>query len=38
MAQLDKVQLKYVMVVVLGKRQDSVGSIVARPWAWWSRI
>jgi len=38
MALLDKVQLKYVMVVVLGKRRDSVGSIVGRPWALWSRI
>jgi len=38
MALLDKVQLKYVMVVVLGKRRDSVGSIVGRAWALWSRI
>jgi hypothetical protein len=35
---LDKVQMKYVMVVLLGERRDSVGSIVVRPWAWWSRI
>jgi len=33
MALLDKVQMKYVMVVVLGIRRDSIGSIVARPWA-----
>jgi hypothetical protein len=38
MALLDKVQMKYIMVVVLGKRWGSVGSIVARPWASWSRI
>jgi len=38
MALLDKVQMKYVMVVVMGERRDSVGSIVVRPWAWWSRI
>jgi len=33
MALLDKVQMKYIMVVVLGKRRDSVGSIAVRPWA-----
>jgi hypothetical protein len=33
MALLDDVQLKYIMVIVLGKRRGSVGCIVARPWA-----
>lgn len=33
-AVLDKVQVKYIMVRVLGKRQDNVGSIVSTPLAW----